>query len=157
MFLLTGIGVSWWAPPTPTNPPTSPKVSAHYTSASDTPYSADNRQLRPTRAAVWSHCVKVGSDTGAASACPGCPKVRGWRVVPHARHTRGSVRVNRVTPDGSWRRSRLGPGTSSSGSQALNQTHVPPAGLRSGTPRTGLGFVVGHQGCGYSVASAPEA
>jgi hypothetical protein len=36
-FLLTGMGVSWWAPPTPTNPPTSLNVTTHTTSACATP------------------------------------------------------------------------------------------------------------------------
>lgn len=44
-FLLTGIGVSWWAQPTPA---TSLKVTIHHTSACGTPHSADNAQLRPT-------------------------------------------------------------------------------------------------------------
>jgi hypothetical protein len=47
-FLLAGIGVSWWAPPTPTDPPAYLKVTSHHTSACGTPHSTENGQLQLT-------------------------------------------------------------------------------------------------------------
>jgi hypothetical protein len=42
-------------------------------------------------------------------------------------------------------------------SQALDQTQMPPAGLAPGWLQDRARIVVGHQGSGYPVASAPEA
>jgi len=47
-LLLIGVGVSWWAPPAPTDPPAYLKVTYHNTSACGVLRSADNGQIRLT-------------------------------------------------------------------------------------------------------------
>jgi len=48
VLLLIGVGVSWWAPPAPTDPPAYLKVTYRNTSACGTLRSADNGQIRLT-------------------------------------------------------------------------------------------------------------
>jgi hypothetical protein len=47
-MLLIGVGVSWWAPPAPTDPPTYLKITYSNTSACGTLRSADNGQIQLT-------------------------------------------------------------------------------------------------------------
>jgi hypothetical protein len=47
-FLLAGIGVSWWAPSTSTDPPTYVKIIPDHTGACGSPHSTGNGQFRLT-------------------------------------------------------------------------------------------------------------